>query len=81
LTGRETGFRTTGIAFAAEKEENLEKWREWVSIAKEHGIDSQVVGKQQAEALAPGLQRSLYGALYTAADGRAEPQKAAPAIA
>ena len=81
LTGRETGFRTTGIAFAAEKEEDLEKWREWVQIAKEHGIDGQVVGKQQAEALAPSLQRQLYGALYTAADGRAEPQKAAPAMA
>lgn len=81
LTGRETGFRTTGIAFTAEKEESLESWREWARIAQDHGIDSQVIGKQQAEALAPGLQRSLYGALYTAADGRAEPQKATSAMA
>lgn len=81
LTGRETGFRTTGIAYAAEKEENLEKWREWANLAKEHGIASEVIGSKQAEELAPGLKRSLFGALYTAADGRAEPQKAAPAIA
>ncbi|WP_421091307.1 NAD(P)/FAD-dependent oxidoreductase [Pseudochrobactrum sp. MP213Fo] len=81
LTERDTGFKITGIAYAAEQEENLEKWREWAAIAREHGIDSTVIGKQQAEALAPGLQRSLYGALYTPVDGRAEPQKAAPAMA
>ena len=81
LTGRETGFRTTGIAFAAEKEDQLENWREWAMIAQEHGIDSQVIGKQQAEALAPGIQRTLYGALYTPSDGRAEPQKAVPVMA
>lgn len=81
LTGRETGFRTTGIAYAAEKEENLEAWRAWAGFARDHGIDSRVIGKTEAEALAPGLQRSLYGALYTPTDGRAEPQKAAPAMA
>lgn len=80
-TGSETGFLKTGIAYTTEQEESLEKWQEWARIAQDHGIDSQVIGKQQAEALSPGLTRSLHGALYTASDGRAEPQKAASAMA
>lgn len=81
LTGRETGFRVTGIAYTADKPENLEKWHEWAGIAQAHGIDTKVIGAQQAQALAPDLQRSLSGALYTPTDGRAEPQKAVPAMA
>ncbi|WP_439271582.1 NAD(P)/FAD-dependent oxidoreductase [Pseudochrobactrum sp. HB0163] len=81
LTGRETGFRTTGIAYAAEKEEQLDKWRAFAGIARDHGINSAVISKEQAEKLAPGFRHNLYGALFTPSDGRAEPQKAAPAMA
>ena len=79
--GAETGFRITGIAYAAEKPEQLSGFAAWIALAREHGIQSQLLSAAQAKALAPGLQRQLHGALYTALDGRAEPQKAGPAIA
>ena len=80
-TGRETGFRVTGIAYTAEKEAEVERFAEWISIAREHGIETSLLDGQQAEALAPGLIRHLKGGMITPRDGRAEPQKAVPAIA
>ncbi|MCD4513406.1 FAD-binding oxidoreductase [Brucella pseudogrignonensis] len=79
--GRETGFRVTGIAYTAEKEEEVERYAEWIKIASEHGIETQLLNGQQAASLAPGLTRPLKGGMITLLDGRAEPQKAVPAFA
>ncbi|NNV19795.1 FAD-binding oxidoreductase [Ochrobactrum pseudogrignonense] len=79
--GRETGFRATGIAYTAEKEEEVERYAEWIKIASEHGIETQLLNGQQAASLAPGLTRPLKGGMITPLDGRAEPQKAVPAFA
>ncbi|MCL7999067.1 FAD-binding oxidoreductase [Brucella sp. 21LCYQ03] len=79
--GRETGFRTTGIAYTAEKEEEVERYAEWIKIAIEHGIETQLLNGQQAANLVPGLTRPLKGGMITPLDGRAEPQKAVPAFA
>ncbi len=79
--GRETGFRVTGIAYTAEKEEEVERYAEWIKIASEHGIETQLLNGQQAASLAPGLTRLLKGGMITPLDGRAEPQKAVPAFA
>jgi sarcosine oxidase subunit beta len=79
--GRETGFRITGIAYTAEKEEEVERYAEWIKIASEHGIETQLLNGQQAASRAPGLTRLLKGGMITPLDGRAEPQKAVPAFA
>lgn len=79
--GRKTGFRVTGIAYTAEKEEEVERYAEWIKIASEHGIETQLLNGQQAASLAPGLTRPLKGGMITPLDGRAEPQKAVPAFA
>lgn len=79
--GRETGFRTTGIAYTAEKEEEVERYAEWIKIASKHGVKTQLLDGQQATNLAPGLTRPLKGGMITPFDGRAEPQKAVPAFA
>ncbi|TMV04004.1 NAD(P)/FAD-dependent oxidoreductase [Brucella haematophila] len=80
-TGRETGFRVTGIAYAAEKAEQMANYEQWIAAAREHGIETDILNSQQAEALAPGLTRRLAGGMITPLDGRAEPQKAVPAFA
>ncbi len=79
--GAETGFRVTGIAYAAEKPEELARYGEWIAMAREYGVESELLDSRRAEALAPGVTRKLAGALFTPGDGRAEPQKAAPAMA
>lgn len=80
-TGRETGFRVTGIAFTAEKDEEVERYAQWIKIASQHGIETELLSGKQAASLVPGLTRSLKGGMITPLDGRAEPQKAVPAFA
>lgn len=80
-TGRETGFRVTGIVYTAEKEEDVERYDQWIRIAREHGIETQLLSSKQATDIVPGLKRSLKGGMITPLDGRAEPQKAVPALA
>ncbi len=80
-TGRETGFRITGIAYTAEKEEEVERYAQWIKIAGEHSIETELLSSKQAASLTPGLTRQLKGGMITPLDGRAEPQKAVPAFA
>ena len=80
-TGRETGFRVTGIAYTAEKEEQIALYTDWIKIAREHGIETELLNSKQAAALVPNVNRNLAGGMITPLDGRAEPQKAVPAFA
>jgi glycine/D-amino acid oxidase-like deaminating enzyme len=80
--GAETGFRQCGIVYLCETDAELaakEKW--YVENARPFGLDTRLVSGEEAEHLQPGSSRKWKGALYTSADGRAEPFIAAPAIA
>jgi glycine/D-amino acid oxidase-like deaminating enzyme len=78
----ETGYRQCGIVYLAETETELaakEKW--YAENAKAFGLDTKLVSGAEAERLQPGSTRTWKGALYTSADGRAEPFIAVPAMA
>jgi glycine/D-amino acid oxidase-like deaminating enzyme len=78
----ETGFRQCGIVYLLETEAELaakEKW--YAENAKAFGLDTRLVSGAEAERLQPGSTRTWKGALYTSADGRAEPFLAVPAMA
>src|SRR3990170_4370493 len=77
----DTGFRRTGILYLCENEKDLAKRQAWLQYANLHQLDSRMVTGDEAGRLLGGSARRWAGALYTASDGRAEPQKAAPAIA
>ena len=80
--GAETGFRQSGIVYLLETEAELaakEKW--YAENAKAFGLDTRLVSGAEAERLQPGSMRAWKGALYTSADGRAEPFLAVPAMA
>jgi len=80
--GAETGFRQSGIIYLCATDQELaarEKWQE--QNAKPFGLDTRIVSGAEAEELQPGSTRRWKGALFTSADGRAEPFMAAPAIA
>jgi glycine/D-amino acid oxidase-like deaminating enzyme len=79
--GAETGFRTTGIMFAVENNADLTRYETWLEHAKPYQIDAKMLTAQEMEKLIPGAGGYWKTALYCATDGRAEPQKAAPAIA
>jgi len=80
LIGSETGFRTTGILYACDTDEELERREAWLDVARPHQLDTRIVSGRELAALMQGAARQYRGALYTQSDGRAEPQKAAPAI-
>ncbi|SEF10882.1 Glycine/D-amino acid oxidase [Rhizobiales bacterium GAS191] len=79
--GAETGFRTTGILFAAETPDDVIRYETWLEHAKPFQIDARMITADEIDKLVPNGSRVWRTALYCASDGRAEPQKAAPAIA
>lgn len=79
--GGDTGFQTCGIMHVAPNEKQLSKSNDWAEMAKGYQLDSRILSAKEIKALVPGLQHDFPGAIYTPSDGRAEPQKAVPAIA
>ncbi|MFM0740447.1 FAD-binding oxidoreductase [Paraburkholderia xenovorans] len=82
--GIETGFNQCGILYMTEDDKVMEDHRTWLENARGvagHAFDTRLVDSKEVAALLPGATRAFKGGLYTPGDGRAEPQKAAPAIA
>lgn len=79
--GTETGYRRLGSLRVYDTEENLAIGEEWLKEAQLLQIQAKFLQRGEIEELAPGASRQFKGALYAPDDGRAEPQKAAPAIA
>ncbi len=81
-TGAETGFKQCGIAYMEADEKGLQQREAWVAKnARPFQINSRIVRGDELDKLVPGASSRFAGALYTDSDGRAEPQRAAPAIA
>src|SRR5690242_8289840 len=77
----ETGFRTCGIMYLGETAEDVERYAGWLDHAREYQLDTRLIDGAEVARLLPGMAKQWAGALYTASDGKAEPQLAAPAIA
>ncbi len=77
----ETGFRRTGILYACETDEEVERRAGWLEYARPYQLDTRLLRGAELADLLPGAVRLPKAGLYTRSDGRAEPQKAAPAIA
>jgi glycine/D-amino acid oxidase-like deaminating enzyme len=81
ITGAETGFRQCGILYLCDTKQQVDEYEAWLEHARAFQMDSRVLASDEIEAVLPGAARKFAGALYTPSDGRAEPTKAAPAIA
>jgi glycine/D-amino acid oxidase-like deaminating enzyme len=77
----ETGYRRPGVMYLCETEADVARCEKWVEHARTYQLDHKVLSSDEVAALLPGATRRWPGAIYSASDGRAEPQKAAPAIA
>ena len=78
----ETGFRECGILYLAQSADELDAKLKWYEQnARPYGLSSRPVSGAEAETLQPGAAVKWAGGLYTPDDGRAEPAKAAPAMA
>ena len=81
VTGRETGFRECGVLYVAENDADRARYERWLETARPYQMGSRIVEGDALAALLPGATKAYASGLYTATDGRAEPQKAAPAMA
>lgn len=79
--GDETGFRQTGITYLCTNARETAAYEEWLEHARTYQIDSRLLPSNELKQLLPGMSNGFVSGLYTSTDGRAEPSKAAPAIA
>jgi len=79
--GDETGFRMSGVLSVATTDAERTRQAEWLERARPYQIGSRIVEGAELAELLPGATRQFVSGLYNPTDGRAEPQKAAPAIA
>ncbi|SAL42289.1 FAD dependent oxidoreductase [Caballeronia cordobensis] len=83
--GIDTGFRECGILYAADDADALADHEAWlaraIALVGRGALDSRIVSPDETAALMPGASRRFAGGIYTPSDGRAEPQRAVPAMA
>jgi glycine/D-amino acid oxidase-like deaminating enzyme len=77
----ETGYRRPGVLYLCETEADIARYEQWIAHARLYQLDHRILSGDEVAALLPGATRRWPGAIYSPSDGRAEPQKAAPAIA
>jgi len=80
-TGRSTGYVKSGILFTAPTDKVYAQNERWSRHLAGHEVECRMVSGAELDGLMPGHRMQMKGALYTPADGRAEPQWATPAIA
>src|SRR5579863_4216860 len=82
--GIDTGFNQCGILYMTAEDTVMDNHRVWLDKARHvagDAFDTREVDGMSVAELLPGATKAFKGGLYTSGDGRAEPQKAAPAIA
>lgn len=79
--GEDVGFVQGGGLYLARDEAEMDRLAAWLAVAETFQLDTRVVEGRALDALVEGAGGRWFGALYTASDGRAEPAKAAPALA
>ncbi len=79
--GRPTGYVRAGIIFTCKDDREYERHERWGRHLDGYQLEHRMLSAKEFRDLVPGANLDIRGALYTPADGRAEPQKAAPAVA
>jgi glycine/D-amino acid oxidase-like deaminating enzyme len=77
----ETGFRAEGVVYLCSTESDLAYYEAWLEKARIYQVDARMLSSDQVAKLLPGATRRWLGGIYSPSAGRAEPQRAAPAIA
>jgi glycine/D-amino acid oxidase-like deaminating enzyme len=80
VVGAATGFTQCGIAYLCETDAARASHEAWLEKARPYQVESRMISAEEVKGLYPGLAVPTKGAMYTPTDGRAEPQKAVPAI-
>ncbi|MCC7275280.1 MAG: FAD-binding oxidoreductase [Alphaproteobacteria bacterium] len=79
--GLEAGFRRTGLLVVTRDPAELAHWEEWTSRTRDYQMRGRILAPAEVQELVPASAERWLGGLYSPDDGRAEPARAAPAIA
>jgi glycine/D-amino acid oxidase-like deaminating enzyme len=79
--GAETGFRACGILYTSHTEADDAYQEDWLRRTQPYQLGTRRLNADEVADLLPGSAKRYRGGMYNPTDGRAEPQKAAPAIA
>lgn len=77
----DVGYRRNGLVYLQETEADAAGHETWLREARAHGVQAEMLGRDAALRLLPRSGRAWTGALYSAADGVAEPQIATEGVA
>ena len=80
-TGRDLGFRRTGLVYATDHASDLADWDSWGEAARPFQMQTRLLSGTEAETLTPGSRGGWIGGVHSPTDGRAEPGLAVPALA
>jgi glycine/D-amino acid oxidase-like deaminating enzyme len=81
LVGAEIGFTRAGACYLCETPAEIAAYEAWLDNARQYQVQSRILSSDEVGTMLPGSSRRWAGALYTASDGRAEPQRAVPLMA
>ena len=79
--GEDVGFTQGGCLYLAESAADLAHFEGWLATAAHYQLGSRLLSTAQLGSVLNAPEGRWLGALYTASDGRAEPNRAAPALA
>ena len=74
-------FTRSGSCYLAKEEKTVDKFEQWLELAKQHQLDTKILSRREVEERFPNVAASLSGGMVTESDGRAEPFVAVPALA
>ena len=77
----ELTFTQGGCLYLAANDADMAKYERWYQVAKEHQLDTQLLGKDDIKRLYPDVVGERVGGMITPSDGRGEPFAAIPALA
>lgn len=80
-TGEDVGFTEGGCLYPARTQKELGSLAAWQDVAQEFDLPTHIISGDELAAQVGPASSQWVGGLYTPNDGRAEPHKAAPAIA
>ena len=79
--GEDIGLRQSGLLYLADTDKDLAYFEEFMALAREHGLDTELLGPEGVGKLLPGVKNRWLGGMHTASDMKAEPWLAVPALA
>ena len=79
--GGDVAFTRAGACYLCETDKEVAAYEAWLDAARQWQVQSRILTADEVDKVLPGSSRRWAGALYTANDGRAEPQRAVPLMA